>query len=409
MTQPLPPLHRGAPASRSARVGLALWAGVMLLTAASAVLLALSSGAEFPEQWGFRGGTMLLAVAYASVGALIVARRPENPICWIWLGAGMLSGVEGFCEQYSTYTSFVSQDGAPLAGTIAWISAWIWIPMVALTWCVLPLLFPNGRLLSPRWRPALWLAGAGVGLCSAVFALAPPGAADSGTSFRLPTGEALLNALFLCGFVALLLSSLAGAASLGVRVRRAGTIERQQIKWFAFAAALLALSIPAATIPLLESLVVLTTLGLPLATTMAILRYRLFDIDIIIRRTLVYTALTLTLGAIYLVSVVALQGLFVRLTGQASTLAVVASTLGIAALFGPLRARVQELIDRRFFRTRYDTQRVLEQFALRARDETDLDALAAGLVGTIRATMQPEHVRLWLPPPERVASEERKA
>jgi hypothetical protein len=399
MTQ-LPPLLWGAPASRSARTGLALWAGLMLLTAASLVLMALSPGGQFPGQWGFRGAIMLLTVAYASVGALIVARRPENPICWIWLGAGLLSGVQGFCEQYIAYSSFTSRDAAPFIGIISWIGAWIWVPVAAITWSVLPLLFPNGRLLSPRWRPALWLAGAGITLCSVAIAFSPSATADPYAIFRLPGQEKLLNTLFLCGFATLLLSSLAGVVTLGIRLRRADAIERQQIKWFAYAAALLLFSLPAAPIPLAENLVVLTTLGLPLATTIAILRYRLFDIDIIIRRTLVYTALTLTLGAIYLVSVVALQGLFVRLTGQASTLAVVASTLGIAALFGPLRNRVQLLIDRRFFRTRYDTRLVLEQFALRARDETDLDALAADLLGTVNTALQPNSAQLWLRPGE---------
>jgi hypothetical protein len=196
------------------------------------------------------------------------------------------------------------------------------------------------------------------------------------------------------------IGSLAGVISLGLRLRRADAIERQQIKWVAFAAALLALSIPASEHETLASLVVFTTLGMPVATAVAILRYRLFDIDIIIRRTLVYTALTLALGAIYLVSVVALQALFLRLTGQTSTLAVVASTLAIAALFGPLRNGVQHLIDRRFFRTRYDTRLVLEQFALRARDETDLDALAADLLGTVNTALQPNSAQLWLRPGE---------
>jgi hypothetical protein len=208
---------------------------------------------------------------------------------------------------------------------------------------------------------------------------------------------------------------LASAVSLVLRFLRSGGEQREQIKWLAFAASILGLGFASYVIPgnilpddaggvdphwenLLEDAVTLSFAGVPVAVGIAILRYRLYEIDILINRTLVYGSLTATLVAIYFGGIVVLQRLFVLLTGERSTLAVVASTLLIAALFNPLRRRIQALVDRRFYRRKYDARKTLEVFSARLRDETDLEALNNELIGTVRETVQPAHVSLWLRP-----------
>jgi RsiW-degrading membrane proteinase PrsW (M82 family) len=212
----------------------------------------------------------------------------------------------------------------------------------------------------------------------------------------------------LVGFIAvpmLFVAGLGAVISLFVRFRRARGDERQQIKWFVFAAALTLVWITVfgqSTRGLPEVIVALSGLlvvpSIPIATGIAILRYRLYDIDRIINRTLVYGSLTVTLVALYFGGIVVLQRIFVTLTGQQSTLAVVASTLLIAALFTPLRRRIQGFIDRRFYRSKYDARKTLEAFSAKLRNETDLEALNNDLVGVVRETMQPAHVSVWLRP-----------
>jgi hypothetical protein len=199
------------------------------------------------------------------------------------------------------------------------------------------------------------------------------------------------------------------SASLVVRLHHARGVERQQIKWVAYAGALAGgASLPTYTV--LEAMdlrwlqmvghvaALVGIVGVPTAVGIAITRYRLYDIDILINRTLVYGTLSATLIALYFVGIVVLQRLFVVLTGQQSTLAVVASTLLIAALFNPLRRRIQSIIDRRFYRRKYEARKTLEDFSAQLRDETDLDTLSGDLVGVVRKTMQPAHVSLWLRP-----------
>ena len=271
----------------------------------------------------------------------------------------------------------------------------------------LPLLFPNGRLPSPRWRPFAWFSVllAGTGTILAAFSPGP----GVGLSIRNPFGmeslpnlsEQLQALVFALIFVA--------AASLVMRLRHARRVERQKIKWVAYAGALGGgASLPTYTV--LEAvdlrwlhmlgymLALVGIVGFPTAVGIAMMRYRLYEIDILINRTLVYGTLTATLIAFYFVGIVVLQRLFILLIGQQSTLAVVASTLLIAALFNPLRGSIQSFMDRRFYRRKYDARKTLETFSARLRDETDLEALSAGLVGVVRETMQPAHVSLWLSP-----------
>jgi hypothetical protein len=282
-------------------------------------------------------------------------------------------------------------------------------------WTIVFLLFPDGRLPTQRWRFVPWIAAAGCALALPGQALSP----DLGTEFTGGTNPFAvegvpIDLLFGTGIALLLAALLAAIASLVVRFRRAGSVERQQIKWFAYAAGCIGVLGPLAVAFWYESVLVQATFalainGLPVAAGIAILRYRLYDIDVVLNRTLVYGTLTAMLAALYFGAVVLLQRLFVALTGEQSTLAIVASTLLIAALFNPLRRRIQGFIDRRFYRRKYDARKTLEAFSSQLRDETELEALSDDLMGVMRETMQPAHVSLWLRPdtPPKKASTQR--
>jgi MFS family permease len=314
-------------------------------------------------------------------------------------------------------------DSLPGAGpypvTIDASTQWIWIPPVGLLGIYLILLFPDGRLPSRRWRLLAWLAAAAMVLASVAISIVPG---------PLPDHPAVRNPFGLEGFpwlagaaaavVALLPACiLAAAFSLVLRYRRSGAEVRQQIKWVAFAASFVGLAYLSTLLGalffapdalatekaplwlgLLQNVVLMSYAGVPVAVGVAVLRYRLYDIDVLINRTLVYLTLTVTLALVYFASVVSLQAVLRVLTGQESTLAVVTSTLAIAALFSPLRRRVQSFVDKRFYREKYDARKILEDFSAKLRDETDLAALNEGLVGVVRDTMQPAHASLWLRP-----------
>ena len=296
---------------------------------------------------------------------------------------------------------------------MAWLAAWFAGAINFAMLALVLLLFPDGRLLSRRWRFVVW-----VNLIAILLIFAwnfEPGLIESlgllkvANPFGVAGAGALLKALGEIGFFLVLAVAIAGAISLVIRFRRSRGEERQQIKWFVLAGAVFCAVLAVApvlwTLPLTPATEwiwpTLFLLGLgtiPAATGVAILKYRLYDIDILINRTLVYGSLTVALVALYFGGIVVLQRVFVFLTGQQSTLAVVASTLVIAALFNPLRRRIQSFIDRRFYRSKYDARKTLEAFSARLRDETDLQALNNDLVGVVRETMQPAHVTLWLRP-----------
>ena len=301
----------------------------------------------------------------------------------------------------------------PAGEAAAWISAWVAIPEFGLP-AYLFFLFPDGRPLSPRWRPLLWINGFLIAASVVVSALAP-GPIDGLHGIENPLGiegyggslEFVGNLLFDVGDVLVFVS----VVSVFLRLRHADRTTRQQIKWLAYAAALLAVVVMITLIgDLLFGgfglwafvLVIVAFFGLPLSLGVAVLRYRLYDIDIIINRTLVYGTLTVSLALVYLGGVASTQVLFQTLTGQQRLpqLAVVASTLAIAALFTPLRRRIQSFIDMSFYRRKYDAARTLDVFSAKLRDETDLDELRDDLVRVVRDTMQPKHVTLWLRKPE---------
>jgi hypothetical protein len=414
----------------SARLAWSLAALSIAIFIAGGVLSVLALSAQSPGTWFSVSNisetfSFVPFLAFPLVGALVASRRPENLIGWILLVDGLLWMILMATDQYSVYG--VAQPGSvpyPVAvGTIG--NQWLWMPTVGLLGIYLLLLFPDGRLLSRRWRPLVWLSGVVIVLFSVAEGLAP-GPLENQAGVNNPFGVEALPWLAVAGYVvlpALPLCILASAMSLVLRFRRSGGEVREQIKWIAFAASftglmyLIAMVSPLIFAPeilsgegklpplpiwleLLFSLAVLGFAGIPLAIGFAVLKYRLYEIDIIINRALVYGSLTIMLGLVYFGSVTVTQALFRTLTGQEESpqLVVVASTLVIAALFNPFRRRIQSFIDRRFYRRKYDAAKTLEAFSARLRDETDLDALNAELVGVVRETMQPAHVSLWLRP-----------
>jgi hypothetical protein len=353
----------------------------------------------------------ILTVSFSVVGALIISHRPENSIGWIFLAVGFFYGLLSAGDEYAIYALLTNPGALPLGAEASWLGQWIWAPGLGLILVFLPLLFPDGHPPSYRWRWVAWLGGLSIGLAvvSSTIVLWPERGPALLTGDENPSQ--VVNVLV--SFIALPILFVAGLGaviSLLVRFRRARGDEEQQIKWFAFAAALTFVwilvievfaelisiegGVPEAILAFTSASASLVIPSIPIATGIAILRYRLYDIDLLINRTLVYGSLTATLVALYFGGIVLLQRLFIVLTGEQSTLAVVASTLLIAALFNPLRRHIQGFIDRRFYRSKYDAAKTLEAFSARLRDETDLDALSGDLVGVVRETMQPAHVSL---------------
>ena len=384
--------------------------------AAGSFLLALLNGRSPREILIDEGivAVATLAVAFSVVGALIASHRPANPIGWIFCAAAVFQGVSICGYEYATYALLTQPGSLPLGAEASWIAQWIWAPGLGLILVFLPLLFPDGRPPSRRWRPVAWLGGLSIGLnfVSAVVFLwpqrgpalvGPEGPAEEGAS------HAMFVVVEFAAFPMMLVAGLGAVVSLVIRFRRSRGAERQQIKWFAFASALTFAFVfvwegmLGAESALLQALFAVLSVvlvpAIPVATGIAILRYRLYDIDRIINRALVYGILTAVLVLTYVGAVVAMQEVFRTLAGGESQLAVVASTLAIAALFGPLRRRVQTFIDRRFYRNKYDAARTLAAFNARLREETDLDELGDDLVRVVTETLQPAHASLWLSGP----------
>jgi hypothetical protein len=415
----------GAKSTRAATWLAWSLAGLSLVVAAASVALYVATrSVEPPSTWGTGGVSavfifLLPFLAFPLVGALIASRRTENPIGWICLAAGFFWMLTIMTGVYGVYGLLVAQSGSvPFPAAIGSLTEWLWAPSLGLLGTYLVLLFPDGRFPSRRWRPLAWLSGVVIVLVSAGIALRPGRLPDLGgvrNPFGLEEHPWVADAMSAT-LVLLPLCILASAISLVLRFLRSGGEEREQIKWLAFVASILGLGFTSFIIPrffivsdaagsvdqlwakLLEDVLTMSFAGVPVAVGFAVLRYRLYDIDVVINRTLVYGTLTATLVALYFGGIVLLQRVFVALTGEKSTLAVVASTLLIAALFSPLRRRIQGFIDRRFYRRKYDARKTLEAFSAKLREETDLNALSDDLVGVVRETMQPTHVSLWLRP-----------
>ena len=347
--------------------------------------------------------------AFMVVGALVVAHRPGNPIGWIFSAIALLAFTGGLTAEYATYALVTRPGSLPGATFAAWYASWPWYPTLALALVFTPLLFPTGRLLSPRWRPLAWLAGAATAAFTVLAALQadlvlgdddlgkhhvianPIGVAGLENPEESTVGGALLGLITL--------SALVAFVSLVIRFWRSRGEERQQLKWFTYAGALVPLTWLADFLPATvgDTVSAAPIVFLPAAAGIAILRYRLYDIDRLINRTLVYGLLTVLLGAVYVVGVFGLGQLLNPVSGE-SALAVAASTLAVAALFQPARRRVQQAVDRRFNRRKYNTAKTIQAFSTRLREQVDLDTLSTEVLAVVDQTMEPTRVSLWLRP-----------
>ncbi len=388
-----------------------LWGLAMVLVALGDGLLALHathSPARLFDSWP---RVTLNAVAFATVGAVVAARRRDNPIGWLFLVVGVGSAVQMVTGEYAMYDRYVLRDGLPGTAVSAWVSAVVAFASFDVVSFV-ALVFPAGQFVSPRWRRFGWVAVVLMVLSGVAIALSPGEFHDTAgidNPFGLDPQGGLIRSFG--AFAALpvfffLLLLVAGIASLLIRWRRSGTEQQAQLKWVVFAAAFGFGGIVLAT--LLYALVggwVLTiawTVGLavvPVAAGISILRYRLYDIDRIVSRTVSYAVVTGLLIAAYVGLVTAVT----RLTPTGNSLAVAGSTLAVAALFQPLRRRVQAAVDRRFNRSRYDAARTVEVFSARLREQVDLESLTGDLIGVVRGTLQPSSLGVWLRSPGGVA------
>ena len=395
--------------SYSSRLAWSLWVLALLLL--PGVILQISLNWAGPTDIPFTVGFVAVQLGAATAGVIISSRIPGNAVGWIFLAMGLLLELLFAVGAYADLGIDMGYGSLlPGSGIAAWVGSWIFIPAAFGLPMFLLLLFPDGRCISRRWRLAGWVLGITVVFAAAAKAFVP-GHIQPGLENPLAPGGVAGEVFQVLDSVtdALALPAFALAvAGLAVRLWRSRGVESQQLKWFAYSAALVgaglgtSILLPgglAADLAFLLRLLALA--GLPVAAGIAILRYRLYDIDVIVNRTLVYGSLTVSLVAVYIGSVVSLQYVFRMLTGEGSQLAIVASTLVIAALFNSLRRRIQAFIDHRFYRRKYDAAQTLEEFGARLRDETDLESLSDQLVAVTRETMQPTHVTLWLRETER--------
>ena len=381
-----------------------LFAVYVALEVAPPVMVGRRVFTETEGEYSF--GVMM--VGFAVVGVLVATHRPQNAIGWLLLAIALSVSVGIFCEFY------IQEPSRPGRLTVAWFSSWLWYVWLVLAGMFVPLLFPNGRLLSRRWRPVAWLAAVGltVRIVSAAFA---PGDLAVTANIQNPLGASgtaadILTAAGIFGTILLTVAFVLTAASIVLRSRRARGVERQQLKWFALAGLVMlgGLALSAVSSPFEDGWGEVTgtvgwmtflfgfIVGIPVSTGIAILRHRLYDIDVVINRTLVYGSLTAVLAATYLGTVLVLRLVLDPVTGE-SDLAVAGSTLAVAALVRPLRSRIQASVDRRFYRARYDAARTLQAFSDRLRHSVHLDALDTDLRDVVNRTMQPKHLSIWLP------------
>ena len=387
---------------RSTRVALGLLA-LGCVGNAAGVALSVANG-SFRQDLG---DTLIVRLAFAAflvVGCLILARRPGNVIGWVFAAVGPLTMTGGLVEPYAEYAYVTRPGSLPAPLVAAWVFTWIWDPAIILTFVFPLLLFPTGRSLSPRWRPVVWLAAGLTAAETVLGALKPSLVLPDGRMVANPIGVAgvgNVNANMLGTVLGGLALLLLGAAiySLVVRFRRSHGVERQQLKWFTYAGALVLLApLSGLLLPSLGNLPFVVIIALPISVGIAILRYRLYDIDRLINRTLVYGLLTALLAGVYASVVLVLGQVFGGVGADPPSWAVAGATLAVAGLFQPARRRIQTAVDRRFNRRKYDAAKTVEAFSARLRDELDLDTLSAELLAVVHQTMQPTTASLWLRP-----------
>jgi hypothetical protein len=406
------------------RIAWAAFAVICVLYVVALILNLPVSDDTNNSDWGISGAVsgsafVLATFLFALVGVLVATRQPRNAVGWILLGIGGVWGFDLVCSTYGQYGLQLHRGSHELARVAAAVDAMMWVPAIGLMGVFLLLLFPDGHLLTPRWRWLAWPTG--VGLVIASLTILFDAGTMTGSTFPNtvnPLGIEALDGLFgyLRPAVIVLPVAIVGAAvSLVLRYRRSRGVERLQMKWLAFAAAAVACIYAVAMlataltpsdaqrpgwVAVVQTLALVSFGLIPVSIGFAVFQYRLYDIDLIIRRTLTYSCLATVLIAIYLLGVVGLSGLLRALTGESGALAVTLSTLVVVVVSRPILSRIKRVVDHRFARASYDAGRTIDEFSRQVRQKVDLDALGSELVGAVATTVQPSHVTLWLRPPE---------
>lgn len=374
------------------------------LVAIAALAFAVLNGAQarvvtLPNETS----SLVLGIGAPMLGLMVVRHRPRQAVGWLLVAIGVFAAANALTGELSAYSLLVRPHALPGGVFASWVETWTWVPAFGLAIVVLPLVFPDGNLLSRRWRAAVYAGLAGLTALLSVFAVGAWGSRGvelltSSAPAAGPSGG-LLGVVLLLGLLLTLSAGAAAVASLVLRLRHSAGQQRQQVKWFLYGAfLLLASSIVSWLFAALTAPLDLLGSGALLAgLAMAVFRYRLYDIDRIISRTVGYVCVTALLVATY----VALVTVVTRFTPTGNSLAVAASTLAVAGLFQPLRRRVQQVIDRRFNRSRYDADRTVESFSHRLRSEVNLEAVRTGLLAVVGQTLEPSRATLWLRVPER--------
>jgi hypothetical protein len=401
--------------SSRATTGLAwLLCGASLTLGVLGLVLESLNGHPIPDSIVVE--IVLLAITFPLVGAVVAARRPGNPLGWIFCVIGLSYGLTVAGEAYGVYAARTAPGALPGGGLMSWLGNWAWALGLGLLMTFALLLFPDGRLPSRNWRPVAWLSAVSIVLSGGL------GAAWTWPQRSLAVLESeveglehaprLVHVLVQAGGPLMLGCGLASVVALLLRFRRSRGVERQQLKWFAFAGAVTVAGLvlilfpsqygwigpvsPLVTMPITMPILV----SMPVAAGVAILKHRLYDIDRIINRTLVYGLVTAVLAGVYAAVVLIFGQMFGGIGDQPPSWVVAGATLAVAALFQPARRRIQQAVDRRFNRQRYSAAKTIEAYSARLREEVDLDTLSAELLAVVDQTMQPTAVSLWLRPPD---------
>jgi hypothetical protein len=386
---------------RATSLAWSIWATSVVITVTGVVLLVASRSAPVHPTWGVRGFELVFPITLPAVGLLVAQRRPENVIGWLFSAAGLLSAFQFASEQYAIFALLTHGTAHLTGGAVsAWVDGWLWVPILMLIGVYALLLFPTGRPPSPVWRVLGVIAPVVTAVTALGLSLSPGPLATIG-SIRNPFGVAAVRDLGPAVFAPFFGLVTVAAVSIVVRFRRATGIERQQLKWIVFAACIFAVTLPLSAPPpkpghvnYWSLLVVLSLAGVPVAAGLAVVRYRLYDIDHLITRTVTYALVTIVLGAAY--TLVALVPTLIVGSSHAPSGLVAAGTLIAAALFRPVRHRAQVFVDRRFNRARYDATQTVGAFAAKLREQTDIEGVGAELQATVAETVQPSHISLWL-------------
>ena len=392
--------------TRTSRLALMLFALIVALCVVAIPGVIEASNVDNDKQWAFPGFSIVGALVFASCGGLLALKRSENPVGWLFVAAGLLFVITTICDVYGG-VSLVKGDDGGFAYQMGWFSSWGWIIFLGLVAMAI-LRFPDGHLPSARWRiPARFMVfGFFIGAVAFAFAPGPLNNLPSRITNRYALPDTAATEAFVVVGMVCFIGALA-ASTVGViqRFRSSRGVQRQQMKLFALAAAVFAVSMVTIgafietgsplLLDLLEMLNSLAVVAIPVAMAVAILRYRLYDIDVIINRALVYGVLSGLLVSVYLGAVVLFQRILAPITAD-SDVAIAGSTLAVAALFRPLRERVQAFIDRRFYRHKYDAADTLSDFSAGLRNEVELASVTRELLRVAGETVQPAHASLWL-------------